>query len=182
MKKLFATFALVMLAVAGYAQSQNLEPEFIGQVVLINADSTATPLQKEIAKFKTNSSKWGWIPVPGAALLDKSKCNIVVKGTESPTKLKGGRLTFIIRAEKNDADPRTVFGVFMFEVKKKTREFQMAQAGLLSGVESTTNFNTVETKVEKYGDHSYKVTIENAKPGQYGIATDFVNIATFGVE
>lgn len=182
MKKLFATFALAILAAAGHAQSQNLEPEYIGQVVVVNADSTTTMLQKEPTKIKTKSSMFGMIPVPGTALLDKSKCNLTVKGTESPTKLKGGRLTFIVRVEKNDVDPKTAFGVLHFEVKKKTREFLMAQAGMLSGIESTTNFTNVETKVEKYGSHSYKVTIENVKPGQYGIMTDFTNISTFGVE
>ena len=114
--------------------------------------------------------------------MDKSKCNVVVKGTESPTKLKSGRLTFIVRAEKNDVDPKTLFGVMQFEVKKKARIFLMAEGGLLSGFESRTNFNGVETKVEKYGSHSYKVTIEDAKPGQYAFVTDFANIPTFGVE
>ena len=30
MKKLFATLAMVMLTAAGFAQSEKLEPEFIG--------------------------------------------------------------------------------------------------------------------------------------------------------
>lgn len=185
MKKIISV-AMMALASCLYVNAQDnvnvQEPEYIGQVAVLNADSTLTLLEKEPAAMKAKSSKWGFIPVPGAALLDKSKCNVVVKGTESPTKLKSGRLTFIVRAEKNDVDPKTLFGVMQFEVKKKARIFLMAEGGLLSGFESRTNFDGVETKVEKYGSHSYKVTIEDAKPGQYAFVTDFANIPTFGVE
>lgn len=85
---------------------------------------------------------------------------MTVKGKESQTKLKSGRLTFIVRAGKNDIDPKSVFGVFQFKVKKKTREFVLAEAGILSGIQSTTNFNTVPTQVKKYGTESYLVVIE----------------------
>lgn len=183
MKKLFATIAMVMLTVASFAQSEKLEPEFIGQVVVVNADSTITLLQKEATQMKTKSSKFGYIPLPGTSLLDKSKVNMIVKGKEAQTKLKSGRLIFIVKAGKNDVDPKSVFGLFQFEVKKKTREFKLAEAGILSGVQSTTNFNTVPTQVKKYGTESYLVVIENAEPGQYAfITTDFTYVSTFGVE
>ena len=57
MKKYFATLAMIMLTAAGFAQSQKLEPEFIGQVVVVNADSTTTLLQKEPTKIKTGFNK-----------------------------------------------------------------------------------------------------------------------------
>ena len=41
------------------AQSEKLEPEFIGQVVVVNTDSTTTLLQKEATKIKTGSTKIG---------------------------------------------------------------------------------------------------------------------------
>ena len=77
MKKLFATFTLAILTIVGYAQSQNLEPEYVGQVAVVNADSTTTLLDKEITTLKSKSSMWGLVPVPGSSLLDKSKMNIV---------------------------------------------------------------------------------------------------------
>ncbi len=181
MKKLFVSIAMVVLAAAGYAQ--NLEPEFIGQVVVVNADSTTTLLQKETTKIKTSSTKFGMIPLPGTSLLDKSKVNMVVKGKESPIKLKSGRLTFIIRAGKNDMDPKSIFGVFGFEVKKKTREYSLAEGSFLGGAQSTTSFNTIPTLVKKYGSESYMVVIENAEPGQYAFTTtDISFVSTFGVE
>ena len=117
------------------------------------------------------------------SLLDKSKVNMTVKGKESQTKLKSGRLTFIVKAGKNDIDPKSVFGVFQFEVKKKTREFVLAEGSLLGGIQSTTSFNTVPTQVKKYGTESYLVVIENAEPGQYAFTTtDISYVSTFGVE
>lgn len=183
MKKYFVTIVMAMLTVAGYAQSEKLEPEFIGQVVVVNADSTITLLQKESTQMKTSSSKFGYIPLPGTSLLDKSKVNMVVKGKESQTKLKKGRLTFIVRTGSNNVDPKDVFGVFQFEVKKKNRQYELAEAGLLSGVKSTTTFNTVPTLVKKYGTESYLVVIEDAQPGQYAFTTtDISHVSTFGVE
>ena len=59
------------------AQSQSLEPEYVGQVAVVNADSTTTLLDKETTTLKSKSSKWGFVPVAGSSLLDKSKMNIV---------------------------------------------------------------------------------------------------------
>ena len=85
MKKLVISIVSVMVAMSTFAQSKNFEPEYIGQVVVINADSTTTLLQKEQAAMKTSSSKFGYIPIPGSGLLDKSKVNLTVKGAESKT-------------------------------------------------------------------------------------------------
>lgn len=183
MKKYFATFAMIMLTAAGYAQSEKLEPEFIGQVVVVNADSTTTLLQKEQTAMKTSSTKFGYIPIPGSSLLDKSKVNLTVKGAESKTVLPKGRVTFIIKTGDNNKDPKDVFGIFQFEVKKKKRQYQLAEAGVLSGVKSTMTFNTVPSEAKKYGEDCYLVVIENAEPGQYAvITTDISQVSTFGVK
>lgn len=174
---------LAAMIQSSYAQTEKFEPEFIGQVVVVNADSTTTLLQKETTSMKTSTTKFGYIPIPGAGLLDKSKVNMVVKGDESKTMLKSGQLTFVIRVGKNDADPKDVFGIFQFEVKKKNRQYAMAEAGVLTGVKSTTTFNTVPAQVKKYGTESYMIVIEDAKPGQYAITTtDITNVSTFGVK
>lgn len=181
MKKFsFLLFSLFVF-VAGSAQT-NLEPEFRNQIVVVKADSSTTLLQKETVKIKTNSTKFGYIPLPGTSLLDKSKSYLTVKGKASQTRLNAGRLTFIVRIGQNDEDPKGVFGVFSFDVNKN-RQYKLAEAGLLSGVQTTTNFNTVPILVEKYGKESYLVVIENAQPGEYGIITsDISTVSTFGVE
>lgn len=183
MKKLMMIIVSMMAAMSGFSQTGNLEPEFIGQVVVVNTDSTTKLLPKEQTKMKSSSTSFGLIPIPGTGLLDKSKVNLVVKGAESEMTLNSGRLTFIFRAGKNDVDPKSVFGIFQFEVKKKKRQFQLAEAGMLSGVTSTISFNTVPYEVKKYGNESYLIVIENAEPGQYGITTtDISYISTFGVK
>ena len=59
MKKLIFTTAVMMaMTVSCFAQSKNIEPEYIGQVVILNADSTTVLLQKEAASMKTKSSNW----------------------------------------------------------------------------------------------------------------------------
>ena len=83
MKKYLLSLAMLFTLSSAIAQSEKLEPEFIGQVVVVNADSTTTLLQKEATKMKTSSTKFGYIPLPGTSLLDKSKVNMTVKGKES---------------------------------------------------------------------------------------------------
>lgn len=183
MKKKMFLMMLVAMAMSTFAQSKNFEPEFIGQVVVINADSTTTLLQKEPTAMKTSSSKFGYIPIPGSGLLDKSKVNLTVKGAESKTVLPKGRVTFIIKTGDNKKDPKDVFGIFQFEVKKGKRQYQLAEAGVLSGVKSTMTFNTVPSEAKKYGGDCYLVVIENAEPGQYAITTtDISQVSTFGVK
>lgn len=182
MKKYFVTLAMVMLTAAGFAQSEKLEPEFIGQVVVINADSTTTLLQKEQTSIKSSSSKFGMIPIPGTGFLDKTKVNLTVKGAESKTALPKGRLTFVIKTGDNKKDPKDVFGIFQFEVKKNKRQYQLAEAGVLSGIQSTMNFNSVPSEAKKYGEDCYLVVIDNAEPGQYAIiTTDISQVSTFSV-
>jgi len=182
MKKKLFLMMLVAMAMSAFAQSKNFEPEFIGQVVVINADSTTTLLQKEQTSIKSSSSKFGMIPIPGTGFLDKTKVNLTVKGAESKTVLPKGRLTFVIKTGDNKKDPKDVFGIFQFEVKKSKRQYQLAEAGVLSGVKSTMTFNTVPSEAKKYGEDCYLVVIENAEPGQYAIiTTDISQVSTFGV-
>lgn len=57
---------MFLAAGSTFAQVTASEPEFIGQVVVVNADSTTTLLQKEATKVKTGSTKFGYIPIPGS--------------------------------------------------------------------------------------------------------------------
>lgn len=183
MKKLMISIVMVMAAISGYPQTTVILPEYIGQVVVVNADSTTTLLQREPTSMKTSSTKFGYIPIPGSGLLDKTRANLTVKGTESETVLPKGRVTLIIKTGDNSKDPKDVFGIFQFEVKKNKRQYQLAEAGILSGVKSTMTFNTVPSEVKKYGEDCYWVVIENAEPGQYAITTtDISQISTFGVK
>ena len=183
MKKFAMIIVSLMAAMSGFSQTTVAEPEFIGQVIVVNADSTTILLQKEQASMKASSTSFGLIPIPGSGLLDKSRTNLVVKGKESKITLNQGRLTLIIRAEKNDIDPVSILGVFQFDVKKGKRQFKMAEMNSVGGFDFNMSFNNVKYVAKKYGEHSYMVVIENAEPGQYGIIlNDIYNISTFGVK
>lgn len=182
MKKIFAVMMSLMAAVAASAQTEIQVPEYVGQVAVINADSTTTLLERETADIKVTSSKFGYIPIPGSSLLDKAKTNLVVKGKSSKTVLKGDTLTFIYRAEKNNIDPKEAFGIIKFEEKKKERRYVMAEAGLLSGAKAMTSFNSIPSEAKKYGDECYIISVSNCEPGEYGfITTDMSKVSTFSV-
>lgn len=181
MKKIIIAIVGVLAVMSGSAQA--LEPEYIGQVVVVNEDSTTTLLQKEAANIKVKSTKYGRIPLPGTGLLDISKSMLVVGGAKSPVAVKPGCLTLIIRAERNTVNPKNVFGVFKFEAKKKERQYVMAESSFVGVTRCTMNMNTVPTVVKKYGTDSYMVVIENILPGEYGISSsDISSVATFTVE
>lgn len=182
MKKSIITLVIAMVAMSCFAQSKSIEPEYIGQVVILNTDSTTTLLQKETAKMKAKSSKWGMLPIPGAGMLDKSKVKLTIKGSEAPVKVKAGPLTLVIKTGNNEKDPKEVFGVWKLEVEKKARTFLMAEAGFLSGVTATTNYNNVPFVAKKYGEDCYIIFFDNIEPGEYAVNTDFANLSTFSVQ
>ena len=85
MKHLILTSALFLTATLGFAQNIT-EPEYKGQVAVINADSTTTLLQKETGEHKAKSSAFALVPIPGASLLDRTKAYLTVKGAEALTR------------------------------------------------------------------------------------------------
>lgn len=181
MKHLAFISALWLTATFGYAQNIS-EPEYKGQVVLINADSTTTLLQKELGEQKVKASSFGMIPLPGTALLDKTKAYLSVKGTSSPNRVSPGS-SLIIRVKDNSEEPKNAFGIFKFDVKKKERRYPMADIGILSGAKVNTNFTTIDYVVKKFGESSYLVTLHDLPVGEYGVvAGDFSNVTTFSVK
>lgn len=181
MKSITLTAIMILASTFGYAQKIS-EPEYIGQVAIVNADSTTTLLQKEAAEQKAKSSGLAYIPIAGAALLDKAKVYLAVKGASSPTKSSAKSLTLVIRAKDNNEEPKAAFGIFKFDAKKKERRYALASSALLS-TKATTTFTTVPYKAKKYGTSSYWVVMENLEPGEYGVVTgDLGSIATFSVK
>ncbi len=182
MKHLAFISALWLTATLGYAQTIS-EPEYKGQVIIINTDSTTTLLQKELGEQKVKSSNFGMIPLPGAALLDKTKAYLSVKGTSSPNSVTSNKFSLLIRVKDNSEEPKNAFGIFKFDIKKKERRYPMADVGILSGAKVNTNFTTVDYDVKKYGESSYLVTLHDLPAGEYGVvAGDFSNITTFSVK
>lgn len=113
MKHLILTSALFLTATLGFAQNIT-EPEYKGQVAVINTDSTTTLLQKETGEHKAKSSAFALVPIPGASLLDRTKAYLTVKGAESPNKISSKKFSLIIRVKDNSEEPKNAFGIFKF--------------------------------------------------------------------
>ena len=96
MKQLILTSALFLTATLGFAQNIT-EPEYKGQVAVINTDSTTTLLQKETGEHKAKSSAFALVPIPGASLLDRTKAYLTVKGAESPNKISSKKFSHIYK-------------------------------------------------------------------------------------
>lgn len=115
----FLSFAVtLLLSVCANAQVKVAEPEFIGQVSVLTSDSTSVTLQKEKSTMKTKSTKFGYIPVPGMSLLDKTKTKLVLDGNDASNTFKSGTIRFIMRVEKQEVDPATYLRIVKFEVQK----------------------------------------------------------------
>ena len=61
MKKYLVALAMFLTVGSTFAQSKNIVPEYVGQVAILNPDSTLTVVTKEAGSIKTKSSKWGMI-------------------------------------------------------------------------------------------------------------------------
>lgn len=182
MRTIFSLAVALLLSVCAKAQVKVTEPEFIGQIAILTSDSTCVTLQKEKSVMKTKSTKFGYIPLPGASLLDKTKTKLVLDGNAASNTFKSGTIRFIMRVEKQEIDPTTYLRIAKFEVKKKTRESVMAQFGIVQGMKMDMN-SSESFEVQKYGNNSLLFTLHNVEPGQYGISfTGLLDASTFGVE
>lgn len=72
MKHLILTSALFLTATLGFAQNIT-EPEYKGQVAVINTDSTTTLLQKETGEHKAKSSAFALVQFQELPFLTEQK-------------------------------------------------------------------------------------------------------------
>ena len=140
------------------------EPEFIGEVVIVNPDSTTTKLMSEKATMKMKSGT-----MMLSSVLGSIKSYMTVKGAASSVAVSSNNnpLQFIVRSDGNNVDPNSIMSIVKFEVKKKERRAYMGKTSLLGG----SDFGMPESLPftgEKFGEQSYKLTA-NLEPGEYGI-------------
>lgn len=182
MKKILSITTLMIMTVISMAQSLQ-KPEYVGQIGLINADSTVTILKKEKATMGGKASALSYVPVPGASLFGKSKAVASLDGKTSETVIEHNSFSLVLRGETNSTDPNDFIGVVRLEVKKKKRELEIGSMSALGGVKTNVRQNTVAWEAHKYGDDCYLITFSDLEPGEYGITLggDIMNISTFSV-
>lgn len=165
MKKVSMILSIVLItAWNANAQVTVEEPEFVEQTLLLVSDTEGIELDRENATIATKA---------GASLyltgIGKAKSRLTLKGKTSTSRVKGSSVTrLIIKAEDNNTDPESFISIFQFEIKKKERRYQLAEAGTFSKTEKN-NLSSINYKAKKYGTSSYLILIEDLQPGEYGI-------------
>lgn len=140
------------------------EPEFSEETLLLISDSEGVVLKRENGYVKTKA---------GASLyltgIGKVKSRLTIEGVKSINESKAQRTArLIIKGKDNSTDPNSFINIFKFEIYKKERRYQLAEAGTLSA-SKTNNLASVDFKAKKYGESSYLIQLEDLTPGEYGI-------------
>ena len=170
MKKVFLFLGMVLSTVLVTAQEVE-EPEFAGEVVVIRANKTSAPLEKQISQSRSALSA-------GAILvgIGKYKTQLQIAGCCSTVKLNNGEsIKFIVRAVDNNTDPLAIIKIFKFESKSKYRRAEVASTNTF-GTTKTNNLNYVSFSAKRYGKSSYIITpLVALEPGEYGITVSNPN-------
>ena len=165
MKKMIITVLISLCASMNMnAQVTVEEPEFSEETLLLTSDSEGVLLRRENGYVKAKA---------GASLyltgIGKIKSRLTLEGIKSVNEIKAKpNARIIIKSKDNTTDPNSFINIFKFEIYKKERRYQLAEAGTLSATK-TNNLSSVDFKAKKYGESSYLIQLENLTPGEYGI-------------
>lgn len=175
MKKLL-TFTLILLpflSLPAQSQISVLEPEFIGQAIYLENDSTGILLQKEFASVDTKLKGSSYIPF---TLAGGVNVYLSVNNKYSPNKISstGKSIKIIIRCPNNDYDPYSFIRLVIFEQKKSKRRIRFMEATILIGTRSNEDASYIPFVASKFGRSSYLLEIDTnnlIKEGEYAIIT-----------
>lgn len=161
------------------------EPEFVGEVVVVRADSTTLyqTLPKERASKRTVASATMYLIGLGDV-----KTKLSIKEHYSPLQISDEfEYKFIVKAISNEFDPISIIRFFKLEREgdyEKRRTAVLLKDSSLGALETNTR-EFVNFTAKKYGESSYILTVKLSE-GEYGITVNSVDeansvVATFGV-
>lgn len=157
---------LLYLVVFSGAFAQVTEPAFIGEVHVLNGNSSIC-LEKKRASVETKAGVSMYIVGMG-----KISSKITVDNSNSQIRLDpNSELKFIVKTRDNNIDPISIVNFFKFihtSPRKNIRYAEVSSVGTFSGA-STNNFDFIDFKAEKYGESSYLLTVLGLDVGEYGI-------------
>lgn len=186
MKRIISALLILSFAMSVNAQQITVEePEFGEQTLFLKSDSEGVLLPREKAMIKTRI---------GASLyltgIGKIKTRITLPEEDSSVLLKQRSVyRFILKAEDNKTDPNSFITIFKFQVKGDKRQALIGEVETFTGV-SDNMLNNISYQAKRYGESSYLISIDNLKPGEYGILIGDPNnltakkafmITTFGI-
>ena len=160
MRKLY--FLLYICTLTSIAiTAQVTEPDFIGEVLLLNEDSSLTQLDKEIGDLVSGIS---WATNSWDAL------NLEVNGSKSQLRLKLKSLQLIVRAVDNNSDPLSIISIYKFKTKKRKRKVLLSENNSGTLLKSKTHSeNIIRFSGKRYGNSSYIIHLEDLETGEYGV-------------
>jgi len=187
MKKIASLLFLFTCLLCGSISAQETtapEPDFVGECFYLKNDGSTMKLEKSrtVARTKANAGLY-------IAGIGKVRTEIHIETPKSTSRIKGNNIKLIVKAVDNLSDPMSIISIFKFEEKKKYRKAEIASAGTFTG--STGNdMNYIDFDAKKYGESSYLLSIDNLKPGEYGIIVTNPNnkdekqviVSCFGVD
>ena len=163
---------LIVFAVFSLSVTAQHEPEFIGEVVVVNlSNSELSLLPKEMPAKRTNFS-FSWL-LTGSAYLTKQ---IELFNPNSVAQFDiSDKLQFIIRSVNNNLDPKAYVRIIRFVTNDDKRtsvsSFTSGYVNQFGGSYESQEISTfVSFTAEKYGLNSYLITLDTPTVGEYAIA------------
>ncbi len=186
MKKLFFLLAFGVLLSGGMnlVTAQNYEPEFEGEVVGVFPDGTTRKLEKHNVRITTGAGVY----IAGFAA-SKQKTKVVIDGGQAGVRFDGSQpIELIVRAKDNKADPMSIVRIFRMKASKKNRSAVIAAVGSFSVSSNTMEY--LPFSAAKYGESSYRLTLDKRPTGEYGIIVSNPNnvdekqviVSTFAID
>lgn len=186
MKKLFFLLAFGILLSGGtnLVTAQNYEPEFEGEVVGVFPDGTTRKLEKHNVRITTGAGVY----IAGFAA-SKQKTKVVINGSMADTRFDGTEpIEIIVRAKDNKADPMSIVRIFRMKSSNKNRSAVIAAVGSFSVSSNTMEY--LPFSAAKYGESSYRLTLDKRPTGEYGIIVSNPNnvdekqviVSTFAID
>ena len=156
---------LLIIAIATCITSikaQVSEPGFVGEAYQLKSDSSAVPLDKEIADYTAGVS---WSSNSWNAL------SIEIRGAKSQTRFSSDEpLKIVVRTADNNSDPLAIISIYKFKAKNNKRTVVLSEDNSGTLMKSRTNSkDMVRFNGKKFGTSSYIIELTNLKPGEYGI-------------
>lgn len=160
MKTILLLAAIGLSSISLYGQTA-IEPEFIGECLLLKPDQSTVLLEKHMTQTRSAG-----VIVTGFGSL---KSKLQIDGCCSSTKLQSGSdIQFIVRAVDNNTDPMAIIKIFEFDSSKKFRRAELSSMNSF-GTVKTNKLHYLNFSAKKYGQNSYLITLKDKPPGEYGI-------------
>lgn len=134
------------------------EPEFVEETLMVVSPEEGVRLARENGSLKTKN------------FAINPKIYLSLEGAHSKSRVMGGATTqLIIRASDNERDPSTMIGIFKFDVKAKSRRYEIVRISGWTGNEQFNNLASLDYDAYRYGESSYYIVLRDMEPGEYGI-------------